>query len=226
VRDVVMSVRRFYPRETFILVSDGGPDFTELASEYRLQYFYDAPLCSGPTCSRSLCFNSAEVAHAYMSRVHQRSSSCASDWVTILEADVKMVRRYRGMPPHAANGFLDHNGPQPEALRSYVELRNGHTPARFDGWAWGLSGGAVFSTSLLRSITAASLEAVKALCDIDSRARCNDVLFTALVWLHNETAGPWHEICGDCRHANCDAEPFNVNCTTWHGHKRHYGGGR
>jgi len=217
---LIHAARVIYPTQRFFLVSDGGPDFTDVAEKYSLEYIrYNF----GIKVNSSIRFSTPKEAYTFITRAHTHLRSCTQEWILWLEADVKILRLPKGIPPFHMNGFNDGNDVKLlEPLRQKCFNLTGTFPKSFKRFGWGLAGGSILKTAALLNITNSSFELVSTVMRVPQIPfpLGTDILFLALSWAKGFTVGPWREICSDCLFGDCNAD--TRNCATKHNHKLLY----
>jgi hypothetical protein len=132
--ECLKSFRSFYPNEEITLISDNGEDFSNIAKTFRLNYTH-----SDKNILPKGKMESKNGVYEYLNRIYNHCNSTDSDWVLIMEEDVRTLRKIKIFPE------TDCAGPRLNFYTSELtkELIKMHGEKKYP-YGYGLSGGSIF----------------------------------------------------------------------------------
>lgn len=138
--EALKSFRIFYRTEPVTVVSDNGDDFTDVCEALDLHYVH-SPIRSmvGPGEQRANNQSTLDGVYEIQKRIYEHCKLTDTDWVVILEADVRTIRRIRSFP-HSAIGGARLN-PYSQELTDHLIKRFGSNENLF---VYGAAGGGIF----------------------------------------------------------------------------------
>jgi hypothetical protein len=176
------SFRTFYPTETVTLISDRGDDLQPFADCFDLRYCYATDKCEPGRLGH-------DGAEGFLRRIYQHCISCDSDFVLLLEEDVRTLRRARHFPGTACGGpRLNEFSPALAACLADVI-------GAVERPGYGMCGGSVFNREAYVDAYRRVGQAVLKLSALDPGIIRNcDLLLTALFLLGGHRYEIWTEV--------------------------------
>lgn len=182
---------KHYPIEQKVIISDGGRDIADVVSSYSALYHYSEYNCMKHTYLGKDPRNVGE----YLSRL-RAAVSCFdhdTDWVVLLEEDVRTIRRAKNFPETTCAGPRMNRYPQ--QFQGYLKKKSGHDQVGF-----GLCGGSIVRYDFLRSLFEGySLDdLVKQVMHMAQiwygMANYQDAMLPGLFIANDATYGVWEEV--------------------------------
>jgi len=186
--EALKSLRQFYPDVKVHLISDGGDDFSPIANYFHCDYTYERRNINSPERRRP---------YEGIKRIHRTCEKYSSEWVILMEDDVRVRDRISKYPDaHIA-------GPSGPRFTAAIEkyLRNKYSGLEINGYNG--CGGCIFNRLAFLEAYANITEIKKLPVSWDHRIHRNaDALltftflnagFVARRWLdHSEECGVHH----------------------------------
>lgn len=133
--EALKSFRTHYKNEPITVVSDNGDDFTKICKALDADYIH-SPIRAviGPGEAVTLNQTSLDGFYEMMRRFYNHCLSTETDWVVIMEPDVRTIRRIRSFPTTALAGARQN--PYSDELTTELVRRFGEKP-----YVYGTAGG-------------------------------------------------------------------------------------
>jgi hypothetical protein len=187
---VLDNFRKHYPNSDVVLVSDGGHDFSELATKYNCIYFYEQNL-SGDTSDKSKglaasYFHSPEVLINYVLRFGKYISYINQNQFIILEDDVLVLNKTKELNH-------DINGSNPTESLSYSVCMDLKNVSKIN---YGACGGCILKTNFFKTILSEKnlnniKEQIKRYCKLTNERWASDAILSYICLANNGSIGDW-----------------------------------
>lgn len=187
---VLNHFRNQYPDSDVVLISDGGDDFTSLASKYNCNYFYEDNLSGDKSIkSKGLAgfyFHSPEVLVNYVLRMSKHLNLIKQDYFIILEDDVVVLNKSKDLK-------YDINGSNPtESLPESVCMDLKQIPRI----SYGACGGCILNTNFFKNILRQSNlkqieDQIRQYCNLTTERWASDAILSYICLANGGTIGDW-----------------------------------
>lgn len=206
----IAAIREHYTTSTYILTSGNGHNYTNVARAFRAHYthYYTS---SGGTQSPM----DHHTAVHFVDRFRNAALQCPSPWIMMVEDDVYCRKASTILPQFDGNGLAWNNKPLSDEFFQFIKNKTGKMPYISPDFQYGLCGGAVFRTEVMRNLRVTE-EELQLWSTFDNRiAIASDILFTTVLLVNNHTVGPWDDLMQKGSR-NTDAA-FQHSVKTWYG---------
>lgn len=184
---VLKNFRIYYPYSTVVLISDGGYDFSNLATQYNCTYFYENNL-SNNTNNKNLSdsyFYSPLILINYLKRLQKGISHFKEKYFMILEDDVYVMNKTQ-----SKKLIYDMNGSNPnESLpRSICNSLNKNFPLCYSG-----CGGCILNTKFFKNILTDEniISGVNTYCSVSNERWASDAILSYMCLRYGGSIGDW-----------------------------------
>ena len=184
------SIRKHYPSSSYFLTSDNGSNFSYVAKKYRLSYTHYTTKSSGGTPTPMDFVMDIEFVDRFRKAAHE----CMSPWIMMVEDDIVCHHASTIIPKFDGNGLRSNNIPLDKSFFEAVANATGSFPHLQPGFQYGLCGGAIYRTAVMRNLKITERE-LEEWSKYDKRiAIASDILFTTILLMNKYTVGIWDDL--------------------------------